>query len=1132
MTSAARPVPHPLRLVRTGAGARSHADLLESAQLAEVEGRRDDAREMYELALARLPEAGAPARASDILRWIARTHRVDANLELALDCADAALAVAEAHGDEAAIGNAVNLQAIIHWQQGLLDEAERLYHVARQSALRAGEAKLSAMIAQNLGVIANVRGDLDTALQHYESSLDTYRALGLAKDVCVALNNIGLLYTQRQQWALAATAYDEATSVAEGLGDNTACVQIDVNRAEGLMAQGRHAEARAACEHATARSARIQDAAVLGELYKAYGIVERETGNYERADQFLREAKRVAAQRQDILLLAETTKECAELHRQQGRNRDTLQSLNQAHRLFGQLRARRELADIGRRMEKLESGFLEVVRKWGESIESKDEYTQGHCQRVAALACAIAARAGMDEQSLFWLHIGALLHDVGKLVIPRQILNKAGALTPDEWAMMRNHPTVGVEMLADVDFPCDVRPIVQSHHERWDGRGYPQGLQGEAIPFEARILCIADVYDALTSQRSYKKAMTPTEAIDVMRLEVSAQFDPQLFALFEEVAPAFASVVIPAALPRLVPGTNLAPVHRDELTELPLRRAFSDAAAAALGERKPDETVALLVVDVDRFKTINDTYGHLRGDEVLRGVAKALRAQQRDRDFLGRYAGDEFVLVLPHTTRHQAIEIADALRVAVHAVPIADDGAAPLALTISIGVGVAPEHGSTVEHLFASADAALLDAKRQGRDRVICSGHLGASNRPKPRVEHFVGRHAERRILVDRLDQAVRCEPRIVSVIGEAGVGKSALVREIAPEIRLRCASLVTGRCVDSATAAAYDPWFSLLDTLRMHRLVADRPWRALPRLIPALGHAALDERDDGPRALFAEVSEYLRLAAANRPLVLVIDDMQWADAASWDLLEYVVGHLDRERILICLTIRSEDLRGDVLQRRRRLSRDEGFDELSLERLTPEQVAQWLGGVLEQEVDRDMLRFLVQRTEGNPFMLAHFLRLAIDDERLTWTPRAWRWQPGEADRVPTPVRDILARRLASLSPASAQTLAALAALGRTVDIDRAVSAGIATEEALLAALEEGVDAAILDASSLRSKSRLRFNHGLLVELLNQGVHSRRLERARAALNEPVSTIAKLALDTPPGRRSPRRRTGSDAASDR
>jgi putative nucleotidyltransferase with HDIG domain len=229
-----------------------------------------------------------------------------------------------------------------------------------------------------------------------------------------------------------------------------------------------------------------------------------------------------------------------------------LARLNESHLLYTRLKATHRVAKVEQRNSALEARFLEMAHHWGDSIESKDRYTQGHCQRVAFLACVLADSTGMDSRSLFWFRLGALLHDIGKIIVPTEVLNKAGQLTAEEWAIMKRHPVAGLELVADIDFPGDVRSIIRNHHERWDGQGYPDGLAGDAIPFAARILCVADVYDALTSARSYRARMTPPQAAKTMRA-AKGQFDPDLLETFlswagETDTPAHALPEYPANL--------------------------------------------------------------------------------------------------------------------------------------------------------------------------------------------------------------------------------------------------------------------------------------------------------------------------------------------------------------------------------------------------------------------------------------------------------------------------------------------------------------------------------------------------------------------------------------------------------
>jgi putative nucleotidyltransferase with HDIG domain len=235
------------------------------------------------------------------------------------------------------------------------------------------------------------------------------------------------------------------------------------------------------------------------------------------------------------LLAAETAREQAELYELMGKNRETLQALSRSHQSYTRFGAESRLADLKKRIGRLETRFYDLVARWAGSIESKDAYTLGHCERVADYACALARDVGYDDITMFWFRIGALLHDVGKIAVPSEILNKPGHLTPEERAIMETHAAAGYDMLRDIDFPWDILPLVRGHHERWDGKGYPDRLAADGIELSARIVCVADVFDALTTDRPYRRAFTWEEALTMMGKDVGKMFDPNLFPRFERI---------------------------------------------------------------------------------------------------------------------------------------------------------------------------------------------------------------------------------------------------------------------------------------------------------------------------------------------------------------------------------------------------------------------------------------------------------------------------------------------------------------------------------------------------------------------------------------------------------------------
>ncbi len=192
-----------------------------------------------------------------------------------------------------------------------------------------------------------------------------------------------------------------------------------------------------------------------------------------------------------------------------------------------------------RLMKEMEELFFGSVRTLVAAIDAKDAYTHGHTERVTSYALELAREARGDERSLRIIRLAGLLHDVGKIGVPESVLNKPGALDDDEWEHMREHPGRGAEIIAHIRNP-DVPAIaaaVRHHHERWDGTGYPDGLRGEACPLEARILAIADAFDAMTSDRPYRERRGGEEALAEIRSGAGKQFDPSLAAIFVRIGP-------------------------------------------------------------------------------------------------------------------------------------------------------------------------------------------------------------------------------------------------------------------------------------------------------------------------------------------------------------------------------------------------------------------------------------------------------------------------------------------------------------------------------------------------------------------------------------------------------------------
>jgi diguanylate cyclase (GGDEF)-like protein/putative nucleotidyltransferase with HDIG domain len=583
-----------------------------------------------------------------------------------------------------------------------------------------------------------------------------------------------------------------------------------------------------------------------------------------------------------------------------------------SYRLYlGRLEAEKERVEIEKRhVEQIASLNMRTIEALALAIEAKDHTTHTHLQRVRTYAVEIAKELHLDEQQIEALRAAALLHDIGKLAVPEQIISKPGKLSREEFEKMKVHPIVGAEILERVAFPYPVAPIVRSHHERWDGTGYPDGLAGEAIPIGARILGAVDCLDALASPRQYRPALALADAMEKVKERAGTWFDPHIVNILESryidlermaqmaegasatlglsravrvergVAPAagfersdpthgvpdsadFLTSIASARqeaqtmfelsqdlgvslslsetlsvlsmrlrrmipydsiavfvnrngwlLPELVSGENfrtlsslkvrvgeglcgwvaenckpivngnphveagyvvepgkstdlqsalvvpleglngvvgvLAMYHtnRDAFTPDHLRILLAVASKVALSVenalkyqqaessattdyltglpnarslfvhlaqevarcRRMKTTLAVLVCDIDGFKQINDSFGHLEGDKLLREFTTRLKDVCRGYDYVARMGGDEFVITAPGLTADAAADKADRLNQA--AIESGRHVCGRDLVTLSVGMAFCPDDGTDVERLLADADRRMYSMKQ------------------------------------------------------------------------------------------------------------------------------------------------------------------------------------------------------------------------------------------------------------------------------------------------------------------------------------------------------------------------------------------------------------------------------------
>lgn len=362
---------------------------------------------------------------------------------------------------------------------------------------------------------------------------------------------------------------------------------------------------------------------------------------------------------------------------------------------------------------------IQAITTVANTIDAKDDYTKGHSIRVAYYSEALAKRIGWTEEEIQNIHYVALLHDIGKIGVPDSVLNKPYKLTDVEFELIKNHTLMGAEILKDIKMFPNVSVGAKYHHERYDGRGYPSGLKGEEIPIVARIIGIVDSYDAMTSNRVYRKRLQDETVRKELIRGKGTQFDPYLVEKFMElldegnlqknipeedmVMPIFNSNKIYGGVTREEIGMEF---KLDYLTGLLGREE---------GEREITQCLrsgsgSIMLIDLNQFGRVNEAYGHLAGDYVLKVTADVLQ-NISENDIVCRIGGDEFLYYTAEALgKEETAEKADAILAAFEEkkkeVTMLQD------ITLSIGISMFGTDGGNYAELVKKADKALYHVKQ------------------------------------------------------------------------------------------------------------------------------------------------------------------------------------------------------------------------------------------------------------------------------------------------------------------------------------------------------------------------------------------------------------------------------------
>ena len=380
----------------------------------------------------------------------------------------------------------------------------------------------------------------------------------------------------------------------------------------------------------------------------------------------------------------------------------------------------RQKIEMDERRNQMEAISLQMMQTLSTTIEAKDEYTRGHSHRVAEYAALIAEELGWDKKEIRNLRNAAHLYDIGRIGIPDAILNKPTRLTEEEYAVIKEHTIIGAEILKNITLIDHVKEVARSHHERYDGKGYPDGLKGEEIPLYARIIAIADSYDAMKSRKIYRNPLADEIIYNEILQSRGKQFDPDIADVFLKLLDENRVAIdedgdsdTEFEFERFITSV-MSTMNRQEesegfdfLTGLPMRNRGEKLAAQFMQQ----DNGYLVFLDMDNLKKTNDIYGHKAGDRALK-LFGSLLMEHAQHSVVCRLGGDEFLMFVSEVSKEEIIDIVT--RIQKKFEQCKEEDMEIRFADISAGI-CEVNKGDPFEECYSKADKALYYVKQNGK---------------------------------------------------------------------------------------------------------------------------------------------------------------------------------------------------------------------------------------------------------------------------------------------------------------------------------------------------------------------------------------------------------------------------------